>query len=56
MRFNVDKCKVMHLGRGNFGGNYVKNGGFLGLCLGVPKDHERFESLCTLCLCVLQGK
>ena len=27
MTFNVDKCKVMHLGRGNFGGNYVMNGG-----------------------------
>ena len=23
MKFNVDKCKVMHLGRGNAGGNYV---------------------------------
>ena len=23
LRFNVDKCKVMHMGRGNSGGNYV---------------------------------
>ena len=36
MRFNVDKCKVMHLMRGNFGGNYVMNGGSLGVV-----DEER---------------
>jgi len=30
MRFNVDKCKVMHLGKGNAGGSYVMNGGTLG--------------------------
>ena len=30
MKFNVDKCKVMHLGRGNSGGDYVMNGGALG--------------------------
>ena len=23
MRFNVDKCSVMHMGRGNSGGNFV---------------------------------
>ena len=31
MKFNVDKCKVMHLGRGNQGGSYVMNGGTLGV-------------------------
>ena len=31
MKFNVDKCKVMHLGRGNLGGSYVMNGGTLGV-------------------------
>ena len=36
MRFNVDKCKVMHLGRGNLRGNYVMNGGSLGVV-----DEER---------------
>ena len=30
MRFNVDKCKVMHLGRGNLRGEYAMNGGILG--------------------------
>ena len=30
MRFNVDKCKMMHLGRGNCGGSYVMNRGILG--------------------------
>ena len=30
MRFNVDKCKVMHLGKRNAGGSYVMNGGTLG--------------------------
>ena len=30
MRFNVDKCKVMHLGRGNLGGDYAMNGEILG--------------------------
>ena len=30
MKFNVDKCKVMHLGKRNFGGKYVINGGVLG--------------------------
>ena len=30
MRFNVDKCKDIHLGRGNAGGGYVMNGGVLG--------------------------
>ena len=30
MRFNVDKCKVMHLGRGNLRGDYEMNGGILG--------------------------
>ena len=30
MRFNVDKCKVMHFGRGSPGGSYVMNGGTLG--------------------------
>jgi hypothetical protein len=30
MRFNVDKCKVMHLGRGNLRGDYVMSGGTLG--------------------------
>ena len=30
MRFNVDKCKVMHLGTANPGGNYVMNGETLG--------------------------
>ena len=29
MRFNVDKCKVMHLGKRNAGGSYVMNGGTL---------------------------
>ena len=33
MRFNVDKCKVMHSGRGNPGGSYVMNGGSLGMCV-----------------------
>ena len=27
MKFNVDKCKMMHIGRGNLGGRYVMNGG-----------------------------
>ena len=27
MRFNVDKCKVMHLGERNAGGSYVMNSG-----------------------------
>ena len=27
MRFNVDKCKVMHLGRGNLCGDYAMSGG-----------------------------
>ena len=27
MRFNVDKCKVMHLGKRNAGESYVMNGG-----------------------------
>ena len=31
MRFNVDKCKGMHLGRGNPGGSYVMNWGLWGL-------------------------
>ena len=31
MKFNVDKCKVMHMGRGNLGGSYVMNGGTLGV-------------------------
>ena len=31
MRFYVDKCKVMHRGRGNSGWNYVMNGGSLGV-------------------------
>ena len=31
MRFNVDKCKSMHLRRGNFGGNYMMNGRSLGV-------------------------
>ena len=30
MRFNVDKCKVMHLGRGNLRGDYEMSGGTLG--------------------------
>ena len=30
MRFNVNKCKVMHLGRGNLRGDYEMNGGILG--------------------------
>ena len=30
MRFNVDKCKVMHLGKRNAGESYVMNGGTLG--------------------------
>ena len=30
MKFNVEKCKVMHLGRGNACGNYVMSGGILG--------------------------
>ena len=29
MKFNVEKCKVMHLGKRNFGGDYVMNGGAL---------------------------
>ena len=33
MRFNIDKCKVMHLGRGNPGGSYVMNVGLWGLCV-----------------------
>ena len=37
MKFNVDKCKVMHLGRGNSGGNYVMNGGRLGT-VGKERD------------------
>ena len=31
MKFNVDKCKVMHLGRGNSGGDYVMKGECWGL-------------------------
>ena len=30
MRINLDKCMVMHLGRGNPGGSYVMNRGSLG--------------------------
>ena len=30
MRFNVDKCKVMHLGKRNAGGSYGMNRGTLG--------------------------
>ena len=37
MKFNVDKCKVMHLGRGNSGGDYVMNGGALGT---VSKERD----------------
>ena len=37
MKFNVDKCKVMHLGRGNSGKNYVMNGGRLGV-VGEERD------------------
>ena len=37
MKFNVDKCKVMHLGRGNSGGNYMMNGGRLG-SMGEERD------------------
>ena len=37
MKFNVDKCKVMHLGRGNSGGNYMMNGGRLGM-VGEERD------------------
>uniref|UniRef100_A0A803J1V1 Reverse transcriptase domain-containing protein n=1 Tax=Xenopus tropicalis TaxID=8364 RepID=A0A803J1V1_XENTR len=30
MRFNVDKCKVMHFGRNNINANYLLNGSVLG--------------------------
>ena len=62
MRFNVDKCKVMHLGRGNAGGNYVINGETMG-AVNEERDLEvritndlKTSTQCTLCLCVLQGK
>ena len=32
MRFNVDKCKVIHLGRGNLRGDYEMNGRDFGRC------------------------
>ena len=37
MKFNVDKCEVMHLGRGNSGGVYVMSGGALGT-VSVPSQ------------------
>ena len=37
MKFNVDKCKVMHLGRGNSGRNYMMNRGRLGT-VGEERD------------------
>ena len=43
MRCNVDKCKVMHLRRGNLGGDYEMNGGILGAERekgSWGKDHE----------------
>ena len=56
MKFNVDKCKVMHLGKGNSGREYVMNGGRLGTVgrgkRSWGKDHKRFEGLRSLCVCV----
>uniref|UniRef100_A0A803JZP7 Reverse transcriptase domain-containing protein n=1 Tax=Xenopus tropicalis TaxID=8364 RepID=A0A803JZP7_XENTR len=37
MRFNVDKCKVMHFGRNNINANYLLNGSVLGASL-MEKD------------------
>ncbi|KAE8610529.1 hypothetical protein XENTR_v10012157 [Xenopus tropicalis] len=37
MRFNVDKCKVMHFGRNNINANYLLNGSVLGVSL-MEKD------------------
>ena len=42
MKFNVDKCKVMHMGRGNLGGSYVMNGGTLGV-VSEERDLEAGE-------------
>ena len=57
MKFNVEKCKVMHLGRRNLGGEYVMNGGALGTVeerdLGVRITNDLKAS--AVCLCVCQG-
>uniref|UniRef100_A0A803KB30 Reverse transcriptase domain-containing protein n=1 Tax=Xenopus tropicalis TaxID=8364 RepID=A0A803KB30_XENTR len=37
MRFNVDKCKVMHFGRNNINTSYLLNGSLLGVSL-MGKD------------------
>uniref|UniRef100_A0A803JAV9 Reverse transcriptase domain-containing protein n=1 Tax=Xenopus tropicalis TaxID=8364 RepID=A0A803JAV9_XENTR len=49
MRFNVDKCKVMHFGRNNINANYLLNGSVLGVSLmekdlGVFVDHKLSNS------------
>uniref|UniRef100_A0A803JXN3 Reverse transcriptase domain-containing protein n=1 Tax=Xenopus tropicalis TaxID=8364 RepID=A0A803JXN3_XENTR len=49
MRFNVDKCKVMHFGRNNINANYLLNSSVLGASLmekdlGVFVDHKLSNS------------
>ncbi|CAJ0952361.1 unnamed protein product [Ranitomeya imitator] len=41
MRFNNDKCKVIHMGRGNQYHHYTLNGKPLGLCIAKDRKNSR---------------
>ena len=62
MKFNVDKCKVMHLERGNAGGVYNMNGGVLGTVseerdLGVRITNDlKVSAQCAYVCALRQGK